>query len=111
MRVSNRSAHRQHHATPCKFNGTHGALTAPGVQEEYVLEHMAEVFSCLRSCNVALRWLLLHTAASHRKLRAAVASAAPAPNALLTLLLDTALLEYEVRPYMEAATPSIHMKA
>ena len=66
------------------------------MQEEYVLEHMADVFSCLRSCNVALRWLLLHTAASHRKLRAAVASAAPAPNALLTLLLDTALLEYEV---------------
>ncbi len=67
------------------------------LQEEYVLEHMAEVFSCLRSCNVALRWLLLHTAASHRKLRAAVASAAPPPDALLALLLDTALLEYEVR--------------
>ncbi|CAL8464950.1 g4485 [Coccomyxa elongata] len=67
------------------------------LKEEYVLEHMAEVFSCLRSCNVALRWLLLHTAASHRKLCSAVASAAPAPNALLTLLLDTALLEYEVR--------------
>ena len=62
-----------------------------------MLEHMAEVFSCLRSCNVALRWLLLHTAASHRKLRAAVASAAPPPSALLALLLDTALLEYEVR--------------
>lgn len=58
---------------------------------------MAEVFTCLRSCNVALRWLLLHTAASHRKLRAAVASAAPSPQSMLSLLLDTALLEYEVR--------------
>ncbi|KAK9917364.1 hypothetical protein WJX75_003552 [Coccomyxa subellipsoidea] len=67
------------------------------LKEEYVLEHMTEVFSCLRSCNVALRWLLLHTAASHRKLRTAVASAAPPPSVLLALLLDTALLEYEVR--------------
>lgn len=71
-----------------------------------MLENMAEVFSCLRSCNVALRWLLLHTAASHRKLRAAVASAAPAPQSLLTLLLDTALLEYEVRiPFWPSACP------
>jgi hypothetical protein len=57
---------------------------------------MAEVFSCLRSCNVALRWLLLHTAALQRKLRSAVGSAAPPPQAMLTLLLDTALLEFEV---------------
>ena len=70
-----------------------GSLCA---QEEYVLEHMAEVFSCLRCANVSLRWLLLHTGAAHRKLRAAVAGAAPPPGDLLTLLLDTALLEFEV---------------
>ena len=66
------------------------------VQEEFVLEHMTEVFTCLRCCNVALRWLLLHTCSSHKKLRAAVASSAPAMQDLLALLLDTALLEFEV---------------
>jgi hypothetical protein len=57
---------------------------------------MGEVFGCIRSANVALRWLLLHTGALHRRLRVAVASAAPPPDALLALLLDTALLEFEV---------------
>ena len=54
-----------------------------------MLEHMAEVFGCLRGANVALRWLLLHTGSQQRRLRAAVASAAPPPQALLGLLLDT----------------------
>ena len=62
-----------------------------------MLEHMGEVFGCIRAANVALRWLLLHTGALHRRLRGAVASAAPPPDALLALLLDTALLEFEVR--------------
>ena len=65
-------------------------------QEEFVLERMTEVFTCLRCCNVALRWLLLHTCSSHKKLRAAVASSVPAMQDLLALLLDTALLEFEV---------------
>ena len=61
-----------------------------------MLEHMTEVFTCLRCCNVALRWLFLHTCSSHKKLRAAVARSAPPMQDLLALLLDTALLEFEV---------------
>lgn len=61
-----------------------------------MLEHMAEVFTCLRCCNVALRWLFLHTCSGHKKLRAAVAAAAPPMQDLLAVLLDTALLEFEV---------------
>ncbi len=57
---------------------------------------MTEVFTCLRCCNVTLRWLFLHTCSSHKKLRAAVASSAPPMQDLLTVLLDTALLEFEV---------------
>ena len=64
-----------------------------------MLEHMAGVFGCLRGANVALRWLLLHTGCQQRRLRAAVASAAPPPQALLGLLLDTAVLEFEVRAF------------
>lgn len=57
---------------------------------------MTEVFTCLRCCNVMLRWLFLHTCSSHKKLRAAVASSAPSMQDLLAVLLDTALLEFEV---------------
>ena len=74
----------------------HGEKLQSALQEEFVLEHMTEVFTCLRCCNVALRWLFLHTCSSHKKLRAAVASSAPAMQDLLALLLDTALLEFEV---------------
>lgn len=61
-----------------------------------MLEHMSEVFDCLRCANVALRWLFLHACSSHKKLRAAVASSAPPMEDLLAVLLDTALLEFEV---------------
>ena len=62
-----------------------------------MLEHIAELLDCLRSCNVTLRWLLLHAATRHRKLRPIVAAAAAEPpDALLGLLLDTALVESRV---------------
>ncbi|KAK9819467.1 hypothetical protein WJX74_009419 [Apatococcus lobatus] len=68
------------------------------LKEEYVLEHNAELLDCLRSCNVTLRWLLLHASTNHRKLRPVVAAAAAEPpDALLGLLLDTALMENRVR--------------
>ena len=77
------------------------------VQEEYVLEHIAELLDCLRSCNVTLRWLLLHAATRHRKLRPIVAAAAAEPpDALLGLLLDTALVESRVR-MLPAAEPEL----
>jgi len=57
---------------------------------------MTEVFTCLRCCNVTLRWLFLHTCSTHKKLRAAVASSAPPMQDLLAVLLDTAVLEFEV---------------
>lgn len=55
------------------------------------------VLDCLRNCNVALRWLMLHGAAKQRSLADSVASVSPGPAAVAALLLDTSLLEYEVR--------------
>ncbi len=83
------------------------SIVCDQVQEEFVLEHMTEVFTCLRCCNVALRWLFLHTCSSHKKLRAAVASSAPPMQDLLALLLDTALLEFEV--YQLHTSQHVHM--
>ena len=67
------------------------------LQEEYVLEHMGEILSVLRNGNVNLRWLMLQSSGSHKKLRAAVTSAMPESGSLLTLLLGVAQLENEVR--------------
>jgi hypothetical protein len=64
---------------------------------------MPGVFDALRGANIALRWLLLHTAASNRRLCAAVTAAAPSPAELVSLLLDTAVLESEVT----ALTPAL----
>eukprot|EP00884_Botryococcus_braunii_P002738 jgi/Botrbrau1/12465/Bobra.0169s0012.2 len=67
------------------------------LKEEYMLQRAGEVFGLLRQAAVMLRWLLLHTAGRQKRLQAAVAAAAPPPDQLMGLLLDTALLEYEVR--------------
>ena len=65
------------------------------MQEEYLLEHMADILASLRTSNVSLRWLLLQSSGSQKKLRAAVASAAPPGNDVLTLLLEISQLEDE----------------
>ena len=31
--------------------------------EDYVLDNISKLMGCLRSCSVALRWVMLHTAA------------------------------------------------
>ncbi len=73
-----------------------------------MLEHMSEVFDCLRCANVALRWLFLHACSSHKKLRAAVTSSAPPMEDLLAVLLDTALLEFEVTQNGLICVPCAH---
>lgn len=62
-----------------------------------MLEHMPDILGSLRNSNATLRWLLLHGIGTQRKLRAAVASAAPPGEELLALLLDIAQLEFEVK--------------
>ena len=62
-----------------------------------MLEHMSDILASLRTSNVSLRWLLLQSSGSQKKLRAAVASAAPPGNDLLTLLLEISQLEDEAR--------------
>ncbi|KAL2650279.1 hypothetical protein R1flu_018407 [Riccia fluitans] len=79
-----------------------GAFLSEGVlTQDYVLSNMASLLSCLRNCNVTLRWLLLHRTTASKKLRDAVVgnSATQSSNddTLLSLLLDTAKLEFEVK--------------
>lgn len=46
---------------------------------------------------MAARWLMLHARGRHPKLAPAVASAAPPPAAIVSLVMDTSLLEFEVK--------------
>ncbi|BBM98849.1 WASH complex subunit strumpellin [Marchantia polymorpha subsp. ruderalis] len=79
-----------------------GAFLSEGVlTQDFVLSNMSSLLSCLRNCNVTLRWLLLHRTTGSRKLRDAVAGNPAAQESaldtLLSLLLDTARLEFEVK--------------
>ncbi|KAG6548557.1 hypothetical protein Mapa_010045 [Marchantia paleacea] len=79
-----------------------GAFLSEGVlTQDFVLSNMSSLLSCLRNCNVTLRWLLLHRTTSSKKLRDAVvgnpAAQKSALDTLLSLLLDTARLEFEVK--------------
>ena len=37
-------------------------LTEGTLVEDYVLDNIARLMTCLRECNVTLRWTMLHTA-------------------------------------------------
>ena len=67
------------------------------IQEEYIVSHIGDLLLCLRACNATLRWSLLHLSGTQKKLRAAVAAQGPSIDSILSLLLDTAALEHEVR--------------
>ena len=41
-----------------------GYLTEGTLTEEYILDNISRLMSCLRECNVTLRWIILHTASS-----------------------------------------------
>ena len=60
-------------------------------------QNTEEVLDCLRGCNVAARWLMLHATARHPRLGPAVAERLPPPAAVVAFVMDTALLEFEVR--------------
>jgi Hereditary spastic paraplegia protein strumpellin len=60
------------------------------------VQNTEEVLDCLRGCNVAARWLMLHATSRHPRLAAAVAEKLPPATAIVSFVMDTALLEFEV---------------
>ncbi|KAK9792689.1 hypothetical protein WJX73_001305 [Symbiochloris irregularis] len=67
------------------------------LEGDFIVSHMGDLLACLRACNASLRWSLLHLSGTQKKLRAAVSAHGPSVDAILALLLDTAVLEHEVR--------------
>lgn len=77
----------------CKFNII---KSAPPQNTE-------EVLDCLRACNVAARWLMLHATGRHPRLAPAVAERMPRPATVVSFVMDTALLEFEVRQTLKSS--------
>ncbi|XP_042378978.1 WASH complex subunit 5-like isoform X3 [Zingiber officinale] len=75
---------------------SNGVLT-----KDYVLDRFQNLFSLVRDCNVALRWLLLHRICIDRKLREIVTSVGIAEqvdeDCLLAFLLRTSQLEFQLK--------------
>uniref|UniRef100_A0A8C9F6P8 WASH complex subunit 5 n=1 Tax=Pavo cristatus TaxID=9049 RepID=A0A8C9F6P8_PAVCR len=73
------------------------------LREELVLDNIPKLLNCLRDCNVAIRWLMLHTAdtacdPNNKRLRQMkdqiLTDSRYNPRVLFQLLLDTAQFEF-----------------
>ena len=67
--------------------------------QEFVLSNMTSLVACLRDSNIALRWLLLHQNTMNKKLKEIVVAegGAGGSDLLLSLILETATLEFELK--------------
>lgn len=76
-----------------------GFLSEGVLTQEFVLSNMTSLVACLRDSNIALRWLLLHQNATNKKLKDVVVAVGGAGGSdmLLSLILDTATLEFELK--------------
>ncbi|XP_021107803.1 WASH complex subunit 5 isoform X3 [Heterocephalus glaber] len=80
------------------------------LREEMVLDNIPRLLNCLRDCNVAIRWLMLHTADSacdpnNKRLRQIkdqiLTDSRYNPRILFQLLLDTAQFEFILKEVQE----------
>ncbi|XP_058869714.1 WASH complex subunit 5 isoform X2 [Acipenser ruthenus] len=76
------------------------------LREEIVLDNIPKLLNCLRDCNVAIRWLMLHTAEpaydpNNKRLRQikdqVINDSKYSPKILFQLLLDTAQFEFVLK--------------
>uniref|UniRef100_A0A3B5K3X2 WASH complex subunit 5 n=1 Tax=Takifugu rubripes TaxID=31033 RepID=A0A3B5K3X2_TAKRU len=76
------------------------------LREEIILDNIPKLLNCLRDCNVAIRWLMLHTADSaydpnNKRLRQikdqVLNDSKYNPRILFQLLLDTAQFEFTLK--------------
>lgn len=76
------------------------------LREEIILDNIPKLLNCLRDCNVAIRWLMLHSAESaydpnNKRLRQikdqVINDSKYNPRILFQLLLDTAQFEFTLK--------------
>lgn len=70
-----------------------GFLKEGVLQQDYLLDNMNALMNCVRSCNIALRWRLLHRRCRNEGFRKVIESNVNA-QAVVALLLNVSQLEY-----------------
>ena len=71
-------------------------LTEGTLTDEFVLDNTQHLLHCVRECNIAIRWLMLHRRARTKKIGDGTERGREAEQ-LLLLLMNTAQLEYLLR--------------
>ncbi len=66
--------------------------------DQFVIDHQADLLSCLRDANASLRWLLLQSRTYHKKAAALFEKKYPVDlNVMLQFIMRTAQLEHKLR--------------
>ena len=68
-------------------------LTEGVLHGEYLLDHIKPLMKCVRACNVALRWRLMHRRCRNEAYKKIINEGA-SPHTLVTLLLNVSQLEF-----------------
>lgn len=78
--------------------------------QEYLLDNLKPLMHCVRNCNIALRWRLLHRKTKIEAFRKAMEISAPANSksgslnaqSIVALLLNTSQLEFQLKELLQA---------
>lgn len=78
-----------------------GYLKEGVLQQDYLLDHMNDLMNCVRECNIALRWRMLHRRCKSEQYRKIV-EAQVSPQTIVALLLNASQLEYSLKGMLQA---------
>ena len=70
------------------------------LQQDYLLENMNNVLNCVRLCNIALRWRLMHRKCKNESFRKVIEPSVN-PQVIVGLLLNTSQLEYLLKGMLQ----------
>jgi WASH complex subunit strumpellin len=71
-----------------------GYLTEGVLQQDYLLDNINPILKCVRSCNVALRWRLMHRRCQNPTYHKIIHASIISTQTLVTFLLNTSQLEF-----------------
>lgn len=77
-----------------------GHLKEGVLQQDYLLDNMNNLMNCVRSCNIALRWRLMHRKCKNEAFRKIIESTVN-PQVVVGLLLNTSQLEYKLKGMLQ----------
>lgn len=77
-----------------------GFLKEGVLQQDYLLDNINPLMNCVRSCNIALRWRLLHRRCKNSSFKKVLQSSC-SPQEIVALLLNASQLEYILKGMLQ----------